>query len=242
MTGNPSLQSALKSTKTPKELFMLSIIRPTKILFFSPVVFIFSVITAIVYGTIYLLFTTMPQVFESQYGISESNVGLTYLAMGFGQIIGVVVFGMVSDKILKHLSRGGEMKPEYRLPPLLAGLVLLATGLFWYGWAAQYSHAWILPILGQVLIGMGVITSFMPVTAYLVDAFVGYAASASAANTVFRSLGGALLPLAGPKMYDALGLGWGNSLLAFIALGCVPCGWFVFVYGERVRTRFRLNL
>ncbi len=89
---------------------------------------------------------------------------------------------------------------------------------------------------------MGVITSFMPVTAYLVDAFVGYAASASAANTVFRSLGGALLPLAGPKMYDALGLGWGNSLLAFIALGCVPCGWFVFVYGERVRTRFRLNL
>jgi len=31
-----------------------------------------------------------------------------------------------------------------------------------------------------------------------------------AANTVLRSLGGALLPLSGRKMYEALGLGWGN--------------------------------
>lgn len=29
-TGNPSLVSALKSPKTPKELFFISIIRPTK--------------------------------------------------------------------------------------------------------------------------------------------------------------------------------------------------------------------
>lgn len=44
-----------------------------------------------------------------------------------------------------------------------------------------------------------------------------------AANTVFRSLAGALLPLAGPKMYAALGLGWGDSLLRFIALAfCAP--------------------
>lgn len=134
------------------------------------------------------------------------------------------------------------MKPEYRLPPLLTGLTLLGVGLLWYGWAAEYAHAWIVPLLGQVAIGAGVITAFMPVTAYLVDAFVGYAASATAANTVLRSLGGALLPLAGPKMYAALGLGWGNTLLAFIALSCVPFAWWVFRFGERIRTKFQLNL
>jgi MFS family permease len=241
-TGNLALRSALKSPKTPKQLFVLSIIRPTKILLLSPIVFIFSVITAIVYGTIYLLFTTMPQVFEEQYGISKSNVGLTYLAMGMGQIMGVIIFGMVSDRILKRLSKGGEMKPEFRLPPLLVGLTLLGIGLLWYGWAAEYAHAWIVPLLGQVLIGVGVITAFMPVTTYLVDAFVSYAASATAANTVLRSLGGALLPLAGPKMYAALGLGWGNTLLAFIALGCVPFAWWVFKFGERIRNRYQLNL
>ena len=65
-----------------------------------------------------------------------------------------------------------------------------------------------------------------------------------AANTVLRSLFGASLPLAGPKMYDALGLGWGNSLLAFIALALSPVPWVFMKYGERIRTspRFALDL
>jgi hypothetical protein len=40
----------------------------------------------------------------------------------------------------------------------------------------------------------------MPISTYLIDAYSLYAASALAANTVLRSLTGALLPLAGPKM------------------------------------------
>jgi hypothetical protein len=77
---------------------------------------------------------------------------------------------------------------------------------------------------------------------YMVDAFTIYAASATAANTISRSLVGAVLPLAGPKMYEALGLGWGNSLLAFIAvaLALVPV---IFVkYGERIRLSTRTEV
>lgn len=76
----------------------------------------------------------------------------------------------------------------------------------------------------------------MTVSTYLVDAFTIYAASAMAANTVFRSLAGAILPLAGPKMYEALGLGWGNSLLGFIALALCPLPIIFWVFGERIRT------
>jgi MFS family permease len=183
---------------------------------------IFSVITAIVYSTVHLLFTTIPQIFEEQYGISTSNVGLEYLSMGLGQIMGIISFGLVSDKILKTMAKGGEMKPEYRLLPLLLGFILLSIGLFWCAWPAQCAGAWIMPLLGQVLFGMGLITSFMPITTYVVDAFTPYAASATAANTVLRSLSGALLPLVGPKMYTALGQGWGNTLLELITLASVP--------------------
>lgn len=70
----------------------------------------------------------------------------------------------------------------------------------------------------------------------MVDAFTDYAASAMAANTVFRSLAGALLPLAGPKMYAVLGLGWGNSLLGFIALAFCALPVIFWIYGERIRT------
>jgi hypothetical protein len=82
----------------------------------------------------------------------------------------------------------------------------------------------------------------MPVQTYLVDAFTVRAASAIAANTVLRSLVGALLPLAGPAMYAKLGLGWGNSLLGFIAVAMVPIPIFFYKYGERIRTNPRFQV
>ncbi|KAJ8098974.1 hypothetical protein POJ06DRAFT_200093 [Lipomyces tetrasporus] len=141
------------------------------------------------------------------------------------------------------MAKGGEMKPEYRLLPLLVGSSLVPIGLLWYGWTVGKAH-WIVPIIGTMFIGVGMITVFMPVNTYLVDAFTTYAASATAANTVLRSLGGALLPLCGRRMYDALGIGWGNALLAFVALGLIPVIWCFLKYGEMIRThpRFRLDL
>lgn len=75
----------------------------------------------------------------------------------------------------------------------------------------------------------------MTVSTYLVDAYTIYAASAMAANAVFRSLVGAVLPLAGGPMYKTLGLGWGNSLLGFIALALTPLPVIFYLYGERIR-------
>lgn len=84
----------------------------------------------------------------------------------------------------------------------------------------------------------------MPLITYLVDAFTIHASSAIAANTVLRSLFEAILPLAGQPMYKALGLGWGNSLLAFIALAMIPIPFILIKYGERLRTseRFKVQL
>ena len=81
----------------------------------------------------------------------------------------------------------------------------------------------------------------MPGLMYLVDAYTVYAASVSAAATVFRSLLGALLPLAGNAMYDALGVGWGNSLLGFISVACIPVPVVFWIYGERLRMSKRLS-
>lgn len=82
----------------------------------------------------------------------------------------------------------------------------------------------------------------MPIQTYLVDAFTIYAASALAANTVLRSIFGAVLPLGGQQMYEKLGLGWGNSLLAFIALAFSPIPYLILRYGERMRKGSTLKL
>jgi MFS family permease len=141
-------------------------------------------------------------------------------------------------------SAKGEAKPEYRLPPMIPGGAMLPIGLLIYGWTVYYSVFWFVPIIGQFLIGFSMIMIFVPVSTYLVDAFTVYAASATAANTVLRSIGGALLPLAGPRMYESLGQGWGNTLLAGVSLGMLGMVIAALKFGERVRTnpRFQVKL
>ncbi|KAI9693735.1 MAG: hypothetical protein M1822_003006 [Bathelium mastoideum] len=243
-TGNPNLRSKMSSGLPPREFFKRSIIRPTKLLLFSPICTILCIYTAIIYGTLYLLFTTFTYIFEGQYGFSSGSVGLTYIGIGIGMILGMAIFGGASDRILKAKTKNGEMKPEYRLPPLVPGSFCVPIGLFIYGWTAQYHEQWAVPLFGTLVVGIGVLAVFMAIQTYLVDAFTIHAASAVAANTVIRSIFGACFPLFGLQMYNALGLGWGNSLIAFIALALCPVPMLLLRYGESIRKnpRFQLQL
>lgn len=83
---------------------------------------------------------------------------------------------------------------------------------------------------------------FMPIQTYIVDSFPQYAASAMAALTFVRMIFGAVLPLAGPSMYKTLGLGWGNSLLGFVAVGMIPVPALIFKYGTQLRKRWPVKL
>ena len=83
---------------------------------------------AVVYGYLYLLFTTITEVYENQYHFSQGSVGLTYLGIGVGSLFGVVIFGIASDRILKAKSKTGEMKAEYRLPPMIPGSFIIPIG------------------------------------------------------------------------------------------------------------------
>lgn len=161
-TGNPNLRSALDTGRTPKDLFLFSIVRPTKMLFFSPIVFLLSLYVGVVYGYLYLLFTTISQVFEGQYGFSQGSVGLSYLGIGIGSFVGLVLLGGTSDRILKYLSaKNGVKKPEYRLPAMIPGSFFVPVSLFIYGWTAYYKVHWIVPIIGTSFLGVGMLISFV---------------------------------------------------------------------------------
>lgn len=75
----------------------------------------------------------------------------------------------------------------------------------------------------------------------MIDAYTKYAASAIAAGNILRSMSAALLPLVGIPLYDRLGYGWGNTLLAFISLGLG--GMFIVIrkYGEEWRNKFAIQ-
>ena len=124
---------------------------------------------------------------------------------------------------------------------MVFGGLVIPIGLFLYGWTAEYKIQWMAPLVGTGLIGFGLMVTLVPTENYLVDAFTLHAASAVAATTLLRNILGAVLPLVGPPMYDSLGLGWGNSLMGFIALAFVPMPILLMRYGSWMRWRFHVK-
>lgn len=243
-TGNPDLRSIHDTGKLSLQLFVTALARPLKLLFCSPIVFLMALYAATTYGYLYLMFTTITSIFTTKYGFSNGVAGLSFLGFGIGSLLGLIITGAIANRIAQDHVKRGCFTPESRLLPMMVGCWFLPVGLFWYGWSAEAGVHWIVPILGTGVFAVGLMSIFMAASTYLVDSYLRYAASVTAANTALRSLLGALLPLAGPSMYEKLGLGWGNSLLAFISLAMCAVPFFFWKYGEKVRThpRFQVKL
>ncbi|KAI9000887.1 multidrug resistance protein 4 [Trametes punicea] len=216
--------------------------RPFILLTRSIICFLLSAYMALMYGIYYLMFAVFPDIFTGIYGFSVGVGGLAYIGLGVGFFAATLFGAYFADQVYAYLvqKNGGKGKPEYRIPPLVFGSIFVPLGVFWYGWSAQARIHWIMPIIGTAIFGFGMMTTFLPIQLYLVDTFT-YAASALAAASVFRSMLGFAFPLFGSQMFDALGLGGGNSLLAGLAIVLgIPFPVFLWFYGERMRARSSL--
>ncbi|MCJ1405558.1 hypothetical protein MMC11_008786 [Xylographa trunciseda] len=213
-----------------------SLLRPLKMLCSSPMLFIVSFYIAVSYGLGYLLMTTMTPIFQSLYGLSLKDVGWAFLAQPTGNVLGIILYGMTSDRYLKYnIQRHGTAQPESRLLFMAIGSITLPIGFFVYGWTLAYSTYWMAPLFGTATIGFSLALIVLPIQNYLVDAFEDYAASAIAVSIIMQAMSGAFLPLAGPPLYSHLGYGWGNGLLGLFAAAFVPVTIATFRYGYLIR-------
>lgn len=204
----------------------------------------YSFLQALIYGLLYLFFTTITDVFTTQYGLSVGLSGLAYLGIGVGFFVGLAVIANTNDRIVIKLTarNDGQFQPEMRLPMMIFFACILPISFFWYGWTAEKHVSSIVPIIGMFPFGFAMMGIFLPIQTYVVDCYPVYAASANAALMATRSLVGALLPLAGPAMFHSLGLGWGNSLLGFVAILFIPVPIIFTRYGRTIREKWPVNL
>ena len=144
------------------------------------------------------------------------------------------------DRIWRHLKARakGETQPEYRVPLIVPGAVIIPVGLFWYGWTAEIRAFWLLPDIGIAIFCCGIIIGTQAMQAYVMDSFPKYVASATAASQLLRNIAGFAFPLFAPKMYRTLGYGWGNSLLAFVFLVLgLPAPLILWKNGAKLRSK-----
>lgn len=242
-TGNEKVSSKYQATEGPWTVLRHGFVRPFKLLIFSPIVLVVSLYTGVMFGLIFLLFATFPAVFSDTYHFSASTAGLAYLGLGIGMFLGLVMFSVLSDKLLNPKTEGEVSVPEQRLVLMKWLGPITPLGLFIYGWTAYYETHWIFPILGTFVVGLGSLFIVLPGQIYLVDCFgAEAAASAMAANLLVRSPFGAFFGLCAPPLYSKLDLGWGNSVLGFITLAFTPVPWLMYRYGESLRARFAVKL
>ena len=71
-------------------LFQKSMIRPLRMLFSSPVILVLSIYMALVYGYLYIVLTTMTDVFENNYGLSRGSSGLAFLGLGMSNTLAML--------------------------------------------------------------------------------------------------------------------------------------------------------
>ncbi|KAJ3572441.1 hypothetical protein NP233_g3081 [Leucocoprinus birnbaumii] len=223
-----------------KDIFGRALTRPFALFAHEPIMQLLGLYMALIYGIFYLFLTTIPAIFTGIYHMPIGTGGLNYIALGIGLTGASQINARYMDKIYVYLRRtrgNGMNEPEFRLPSMVPGTIVMPIGLLITGWAAQNHIHWVVTDLGILLVGAGMILTFQSIQVYVLDTFTLHAASALAAVSCLRSLAGFGFPLFAPIMYEKLGYGKGDTILACaaIVLGC-PAPFLFWIYGKKIRS------
>ncbi|KAG8709133.1 hypothetical protein FRC08_018524 [Ceratobasidium sp. 394] len=212
-----------KSNRSITRSIIVSCYKPFEILAFEPMALLLDIWCSLLLGILYLCFTAFPTIFGTNHGFNTQCVGLSFMGIGFGMVIALATQPFWNRLQAKYNAQhAGAPPPETRLFIGMAGAFLVPIGLFWMAFTTPKSVHWIVPILGSVPFGTGVVYVFTSVFTFLVVAYRPYAASAMAGNSFLRSAFAAVFPLVSGPMYKRLGTVGATALLAGLTVLMTP--------------------
>ncbi|KAJ5874979.1 uncharacterized protein N7529_003409 [Penicillium soppii] len=222
-----------------------SAIKPMQILIQSPILILTTSYMAITYALVSLILATLTENMESTYPtvFSSGSIGLTFLSLAIGNTIALIFYSLTSDRYMIHQreTKGDAFKPESRLVHLLLAAIILPVGFLIYGWTLNFHIQYIVPLIGTCAAGFSMTLSAIPAETYVVDVYEIHGASAIAAGVIYRAIAGAFLPLIGPPLYESIGKGWGNTVLALIAAAFIPPLGLLMRYGDWFHSKERFG-
>jgi multidrug resistance protein len=122
MTGKSYVSNIDATANTSPQPLKTALVRPWILLFSEPIVAVLSIYMAIVYGTLYMLFSAFPICFQEVRGWSEGVSGLPFLGVTTGMLFAILLVPIGSKRYVQAAMRyGGVAPPEERLVPAMAG-------------------------------------------------------------------------------------------------------------------------
>ena len=209
--------------------------RPIRLTVTQPVLQLLSIWNSVSFGILYIIISTLPMMFMSQYSQGHITASLNYISFGIGLVLGAQIMGVSTDWIYR---RQTSREPESRTILLMPSTITAGLGLTCVGWSVQAHTHWIAPNIGLFFFAVGIQFSTQCQNAYVIDVYgpSGWSASAMAGIWGFKSIAGFSFPLFGPSVYSGLGWGWGNSVLATVLMAVgVPVALTLQFHGDVCR-------
>jgi MFS family permease len=168
--------------------------------------------------------TAMSTLFKRAYLLSDIHIGLTFIANGFGSIIGTIFTGKFLDFDYRRIKHRYNGRPENfplewaRLRTIWLWSMLQCASTVAFGWTLNENVHISVPIICTFFLGWASTSTQSVITTFLVDVFPKQGASATAALNLSRCLLGAagtavVLPIA-----NAIGVGWTFTALTSVML------------------------
>jgi DHA1 family multidrug resistance protein-like MFS transporter len=243
-----------------RDVIIEALWRPIQTMLLDPSIGFTAVYTALIYGIYYSFFEAFPIVYLGMYGFNLGQMGLAFLSIIVGALLGVFCYwAYVYWVVEPDIRVNGLGAPERRLIPALVAAFFLPIGLFIFGmlvqllnsshgphtltpceaWTSNPAIHWIVPTFGIGLFTISIFIVMQCIFLYLPLSYPQYAASLFAGNDFLRStLATGTIHFARP-LYINLGVGRGVSLLSALACACIAGIYVLYFFGAWLRQRSR---
>lgn len=203
----------------------------------------------LIVALLYAVTTGVPSLFGRIYKFDELQLGLVYIPFGGGSLISAFTTGKMIDlNYRRHARRNGFPLTKNRhqdltnfpvekarLEVALPLLYFSVLGLIGYGWVLDFETNLAGPFILLFVFGYGSMAAFQVMQILMVDLNPGQAASATAANNLFRCLLGAGSTSVVVPMIERMGVGWAYTFASLLWIAFSPCLWALMKYGPKWR-------
>lgn len=213
----------------------INVLEPFRILgtrYATPVI----VFLATYYAVWQMSITAMSSILESHYGLSETAIGLSFIANGVGSIVGTLTTGKILDIDYRRVKQdyekqldiaGNSSHPEpsfplekarLRLAPLFG--LIQCVSIILFGWTIHQHVHIAVPMIATFVTGWTAVSTQSLVMTYLVDVFSAQNASASAsaslnfARCLFAAAGTSFIM----PMVNGIGIGLAFTICVIIQI------------------------
>ncbi|ORY75719.1 major facilitator superfamily transporter [Protomyces lactucae-debilis] len=198
-------------------------------------------------------------IFDKEYGLSQLNIGLSFIASGVGAITASLITGRILDydyaneagvahaqmqqeaeldayEMTRRLSQRPLRRLEYaRLRRMPINSLVYIGSVLAFGWCVQAKTTVALPIIWTFFLGFTTTSIMSAYTTLIVDWYPDAGASGTAALNLARCLLGAGGTAAVQPLMNKTNTGITFTIGAGITLLCTPLYWLVIRYARSWR-------